>query len=105
MQAIDMANDLTRTGPATEIVAEHLIGAFGGSLPHPQIHEQASDEGHVDLHLHAVGTLTEQMTTAQDALEPAEEEFNGMITNDKFCCTRWDVLPLSWWRRPKRLRG
>src|SRR6266581_8291156 len=30
--------------------------------------------------------------------------FNGMITNDKFCCTRWSQLQLSWWRRPLRLR-
>ena len=30
---------------------------------------------------------------------------NGMITNDKFCCTRWGTLPLSWWRRPLRLRS
>jgi hypothetical protein len=29
---------------------------------------------------------------------------NGTITNDKFCCTRWATLPLSWWRRPLRLR-
>jgi hypothetical protein len=27
-----------------------------------------------------------------------------MITNDKFCCTRWSQLQLSWWRRPLRLR-
>src|SRR5262249_14980699 len=32
-------------------------------------------------------------------------QLNGMITNDKFCCTRWDQLQLSWWRRPLRLRG
>ena len=30
---------------------------------------------------------------------------NGMITNDKFCCTRWGQLQLSWWRRPLRLRS
>jgi hypothetical protein len=30
--------------------------------------------------------------------------FNGTITNDKFCCTRWGTLQLSWWRRPLRLR-
>src|SRR5262245_45560918 len=35
----------------------------------------------------------------------AEEKLNGMITNDKFCCTRWGQLQLSWWRRPLRLRG
>ena len=33
-----------------------------------------------------------------------EKGLNGMITNDKFCCTRWGQLPLSWWRRPLRLR-
>jgi hypothetical protein len=33
-----------------------------------------------------------------------EALFNGMITNDKFCCTRWGTLSLSWWRRPRRLR-
>lgn len=32
------------------------------------------------------------------------ERFDGMISNDKFCCTRWGVLQLSWWRRPNRLR-
>ena len=31
-------------------------------------------------------------------------KLNGMITNDKFCCTRWSQLQLSWWRRPLRLR-
>jgi hypothetical protein len=34
----------------------------------------------------------------------AEVKLNGMITNDKFCCTRWRQLRLSWWRRPLRLR-
>jgi hypothetical protein len=34
----------------------------------------------------------------------AEDKLNGMITNDKFCCTRWGELQLSWWRRPLRLR-
>jgi hypothetical protein len=34
-----------------------------------------------------------------------KERFNGMITNDKFCCTRWHELQLSWWRRPLRLRS
>jgi hypothetical protein len=33
------------------------------------------------------------------------EILNGMITNDKFCLTRWGELQLSWWRRPLRLRG
>ena len=33
-----------------------------------------------------------------------EAWLNGMITNDKCCCTRWGTLSLSWWRRPRRLR-
>lgn len=34
----------------------------------------------------------------------AEEELNGLITNDKFCLTRCSNLTLKWWRRPLRLR-
>jgi hypothetical protein len=26
----------------------------------------------------------------------AKEKLNGMITTDKFCCTRWEQLHLSW---------
>ncbi len=29
-------------------------------------------------------------------LQKAKAAFNGMITNDKFCCTRWGQLQLSW---------
>jgi hypothetical protein len=42
---------------------------------------------------------------AQPPLRIPKARLNGMITNDKFCCTRWGTLPLSWWRRPLRLRG
>ena len=30
---------------------------------------------------------------------------DGLITNDKFCFSRWSRLRLSWWRRPLRLRS
>jgi len=33
-----------------------------------------------------------------------KQHFNGIITNDKFCLTRWTQLDLSWSRRPLRLR-
>jgi hypothetical protein len=39
------------------------------------------------------------------ALLVGEESLDGLITNDKFCFSRWSVLRLSWWRRPLRLRG
>jgi hypothetical protein len=41
----------------------------------------------------------------QPLFAKAEEVLNGMITNDKFCLTRWGALELSWWRRPLRLRN
>ena len=33
-----------------------------------------------------------------------EHEFNGLITNDKFCLSRTGRLTLTWWRRALRLR-
>jgi len=36
--------------------------------------------------------------------EPIDEALDGLITNDKFCFVRFLVLPLSWWRRPLRMR-
>jgi len=44
------------------------------------------------------------ITHAQVLFAVLETRLNGMITNDKFCCTRWGQLQLSWWRRPLRLR-
>jgi len=41
---------------------------------------------------------------AQFGFRFLEALFNGLITNDKFCCTRWGTLHLSWWRRPRQLR-
>ena len=76
LQAINMRKHFGRTGPATEIEAEQLIGAFGRGPAHPQTDEQAGNQRHVDLQLHPILTLTEQMATAQDTFEPAEEEFH-----------------------------
>ena len=39
--------------------------------------------------------------SALGQLEPA---LNGLITNDKFCVTRFGQLRLDWWRRPLRQR-
>lgn len=38
------------------------------------------------------------------AFQVAEHLVNGIITNDKFCLSRWGALALRWWRRPLRLR-
>jgi hypothetical protein len=41
---------------------------------------------------------------ADGPLEMKERDFDGLITNDKFCCVRRVQLSLTWWRRPLRLR-
>jgi hypothetical protein len=33
-----------------------------------------------------------------------KDDFNGIITNDKFCLSRQGELQLTWWRRPLGLR-
>lgn len=75
LQAVDMGKHFCGTRPTTEIETEHLIGPFGRRTPRPQSNEQASDENHIDLQLHAVGTVAEQLAAAQDTLEPTQEEF------------------------------
>jgi hypothetical protein len=44
------------------------------------------------------------MAEPQQRLGVFHPRLDGMISNDKFCCTRWGALQLSWWRRPQRLR-
>lgn len=46
-----------------------------------------------------------QGVEVQQRLEPLEQQFDGLITNDKFCLSRAGQLALNWWRRPLRLRG
>ena len=41
---------------------------------------------------------------ADRLLEVEERDFDGLITNGKFCCVRRVQLSLTWWRRPLRLR-
>ena len=38
------------------------------------------------------------------AVEPRQRPLDGLITNDTFCFVRFAILPLSWWRRPLRMR-
>jgi recombinase/recombinase-like zinc beta ribbon protein len=53
-------------------------------------------------HGRAIGAML-VLAEPQQLLDVFETRFNGTITNDKFCCTRWGTLQLSWWRRPLRL--
>src|SRR5436309_5143185 len=40
-----------------------------------------------------------------ELLELTEAALDGLIANDKFCCTRRVRLSLSWWRKPLSQRG
>jgi hypothetical protein len=47
---------------------------------------------------------TPQQAQPQVLFEFAKGQFNGTITNDKFCLSRMGRLHLSWWRLPLRAR-
>ena len=62
------------------------------------------DQGASQLHLdHRVFRAAEMMQV-QMVFEQAKGQFNGTITNDKFCMSRTGHLRLSWWRLPLRAR-
>jgi hypothetical protein len=78
-----MGKHLSRSSPATEIETEQLVGAFRGGAPNPQTDEQTGNQGYVDLQLHPIFTLAEQMATAQDTFQPAEEKFDVAVATHK----------------------
>ena len=69
-----------------------------------QVQQRIGHEDQTPMFSNGFGTPHAILVEAQVPLTVLIKRFNGTITNDKFCCTRWGVLPLSWWRRPQRLR-
>ena len=65
MQPFEMGDQLRLTGPTAQVETEHLIGAFGRRASDPQADQQAGDQGHIDLHPHTIGRLTQQVSAAQ----------------------------------------
>jgi hypothetical protein len=61
MQAFDLSDDLARSGPTTEIEAKQLVGSFRRHPSHPQTDEETGDQRHVDLQVHPILTVTEEM--------------------------------------------
>jgi len=67
--------------------------------------EEEGEHTELDVTGDAMGRPMINRAEAQPrGLHPPEAGLDGMISNDKFCCTRWGGLQLSWWRRPNRLR-
>src|SRR5262249_56051865 len=71
-QTFNMGKHLSRSSPATEIETEQLVGVFGRGAAHPQTDEEASNQGHIDLQLHPIFTLTDHMPTAQHTFQPPQ---------------------------------
>src|ERR1700693_2621333 len=72
---LQMSHQFLFRGPAREVELQHLQSAKGWFAPGPQANEQTGNEGQVDLDRDAVQTVGQQMTTTEDALEPAKKEF------------------------------
>src|SRR5207244_3178605 len=76
LEFFDMCQQFSLSRPPGEEQAEHLEGALGGFFAYPQTQQQAGDYRHIDLDGYPVGALTQQVPTAQDALEPAEKQLD-----------------------------
>ena len=69
-------------------------------------HEQVGQDRNAHGFLTAICVPTDLvLAQAQARFQLPVQDLNGMITNDKFCCTWWSQLQLPWWRRPLRLRS
>jgi hypothetical protein len=94
-------------------VSPHSLQSFSGTQFSLCPADRCSDvmENHHTNQLSVDFTQYPLTQTTGDAIQfgfafpQPEKQFNGIITNDKFCLTRRDKLQLSWWRRPLRLRG
>ena len=62
--------------PAGEVEAEHFEQTFGRFSFGPEADEQGGDDRHVNLDGDAGAAVAEDLAAAEDALEPAETEFD-----------------------------
>src|SRR2546425_954538 len=90
-----------KPGVFTTVSVVFELGVLVGMQEETMINQQAQD--HASACALCAGLLG-QLTPSFMRLPVLNKNLNGMITNDKFCCTRWSQLQLSWWRRPLRLR-
>ena len=69
-----MGDHLLFTRPSTAVETEHLIGALGGRLSHPQAHQQTGNKGRLPLDAPPIDPLAQHMPAAQDTFDPAEKQ-------------------------------
>jgi hypothetical protein len=86
--------------------AKRAPRAVGRDILRPKLEEeQIGHDCDGDRALDPIDACSDLMLAqAHHPLQFFKQDLDGMISNDKFCCTRWGALQLSWWRRPNRLR-
>src|SRR5258708_27966770 len=67
--------------------------------------ERLGEDGEGDVAVPAGVGAALEVVQGEAVLELAVVVLDGLITNDKFCCTRRERLSLSWWRKPLPQRG
>src|SRR5712691_6450914 len=76
MQAVNMSDQFSFRGPATEVETQHLICPLGRCLSDPQADQQARNKGRIHLEAYPVDPLTQQMPAAQHTFDPAEKQLH-----------------------------
>ena len=74
MQAVNMGDQFSFRGPATEVEAEHLIRPLGRCPSDPQADQQTRNKGGIDLDTHPIHPLAQQMPAAPHTFDPAEKQ-------------------------------
>ena len=101
-EVLDECTPLLPTGVPNGV--DEALRSIGSGRPTGQVHQRIGDEDQTPMCPEGFGTPHAIRVEAQRPLTVLIKRVDGMISNDKFCCTRCGTLPLSWWRRPLRLR-
>ena len=71
-----MGQQFIFVGPAHQVVAQHLVRALGRLAAGPEVDQQTGDDRAVRLNLDPVRVMAQQMPSAQQVLERAEEDLD-----------------------------
>jgi hypothetical protein len=83
---------------------DEVFGSIRYGRQTRQVQQRIGHEHQTPMFSNGFGAPHAVLVEAQLPFAVLIKRFNGMISNDKFCYTRWGTLQLSWWRRPHRLR-
>ena len=75
-----MGQQFVFVGPAHEVIAQHLVRAFGRLAAGPEVDQQAGDDRTIGLNLDPVRVLTQQMPAAQQVFERAKAATGGWLS-------------------------